>query len=96
MWCRSRFNIESPPRSGCRSHNLEGPTVLHYAAGQEITNHFDFLNTEMPNYEDELSRRGQRVITFLIYLNDDYGGGETEFPELGVRHKAVVAKACSS
>jgi prolyl 4-hydroxylase len=67
--------------------NLEGPTVLHYAPGQEITNHFDFLNPEMPNYDDEISRRGERIITFLIYLNDDYAGGETDFPELGVRHK---------
>ena len=72
---------------GLPVENLEGPTVLHYAPGQEITNHFDFLNPEMPNYDDEVSRRGERVITFLIYLNDDYGGGETDFPELGVRHK---------
>jgi hypothetical protein len=72
---------------GLPVHNLEGPTVLHYAVGQEITNHFDFVNPEMPNYDDEISRRGERVITFLIYLNDDYDGGETEFPELGVRHK---------
>ncbi len=72
---------------GLPVQNLEGPTVLHYAVGEEITNHFDFLNTEMPNYDDEVSRRGERIITFLIYLNDDYGGGETEFPELGVRHK---------
>lgn len=73
--------------TGLHVHNLEGPTVLHYAVGQEITDHFDFLNPEMPNYEDEVSRRGERVITFLIYLNDDYGGGETDFPALGVRHK---------
>jgi len=72
---------------GLPVQNLEGPTVLHYAVGEQITNHFDFLNTEMPNYDDEVSRRGERIITFLIYLNDDYGGGETEFPELGVRHK---------
>jgi prolyl 4-hydroxylase len=72
---------------GLPVHNLEGPTVLHYAPGQEITNHFDFVNPEMPNYDDEIGRRGERIITFLIYLNDDYGGGETDFPELGVRHK---------
>jgi len=68
-------------------HNMEGPTVLHYEVGEQITNHFDFLNPEIPNYEDEIRRRGERIVTFLIYLNDDYGGGETDFPELGVQHK---------
>jgi hypothetical protein len=72
---------------GLPVHNLEGPTVLHYEVGQEITNHYDFLNPEMSNYDEEVSRRGERIITFLIYLNDGYGGGETEFPALGVRHK---------
>lgn len=67
--------------------NMEGPTVLHYEAGEEITNHYDFLNPRSPNYQDEISRRGERIITFLVYLNDDYGGGETDFPKLGIRHK---------
>jgi hypothetical protein len=67
--------------------NMEGPTVLHYEVGEEITNHYDFLNPGSPNYQDEISRRGERIITFLVYLNDDYGGGETEFPKLGIRHK---------
>jgi prolyl 4-hydroxylase len=67
--------------------NMEGPTVLHYEVGQEITNHYDFLNPRSPNYQDEVTRRGERIITFLVYLNDDYGGGETEFPKLGIRHK---------
>jgi hypothetical protein len=67
--------------------NMEGPTVLHYEVGEEITNHYDFLNPGSPNYENEIRRRGERIITFLVYLNDDYGGGETEFPKLGIRHK---------
>ena len=67
--------------------NMEGPTVLHYTVGQEITNHFDFLNPKIPNYQDEIERRGERIITFLVYLNDDFGGGETDFPRAGVRHK---------
>jgi prolyl 4-hydroxylase len=67
--------------------NMEGPTVLHYEVGEEITNHYDFLNPRSANYEDEIRRRGERIITFLVYLNDDYGGGETEFPKLGIRHK---------
>jgi prolyl 4-hydroxylase len=68
-------------------HNMEGPTVLHYEVGEQITEHTDFVNPRIPNYEEEIRRRGERIITFLIYLNDDYGGGETEFPQLRVRHK---------
>ena len=30
---------------------------------------------------------GQRIITFLIYLNDDYEGGETVFTELDLSYK---------
>jgi hypothetical protein len=67
--------------------NMEGPTVLHYEVGEQITNHYDFLNPQSPNYHDEVRRRGERIITFLVYLNDDYGGGNTEFPELGISHK---------
>ncbi len=67
--------------------NMEGPTVLHYEVGEEITNHYDFLNPRSPNYQDEISKRGERIITFLVYLNDDYGGGKTAFPKLGIVHK---------
>jgi hypothetical protein len=72
---------------GLPLHNMEATSILHYAVGQEITNHFDFVDPDLPNYEEEIERNGQRVLTFLIYLNDDYAGGATEFPALGVTHK---------
>jgi hypothetical protein len=28
--------------------------------------------------------QGKQMITFLLYLNQDYDGGETTFPELGI------------
>ena len=67
--------------------NMEAATILHYDPGEEITNHFDFVDPATPNYAEELQRNGQRVVTFLAYLNDDYEGGETAFPQLGVSHK---------
>jgi len=67
--------------------NMEGATVLHYAVGEEISNHYDFVDPATPGYEEEVRTRGERIITFLVYLNDDYDGGETEFPRLGVSHK---------
>jgi len=72
---------------GVPVENAEGPTILHYSVGEQITNHYDFLNPAIPDYEDLMERHGERIITFLLYLNDDYDGGETDFPRLGVRHK---------
>ncbi len=67
--------------------NAEGPTILHYAVGEQITNHVDFLNPGIADYERLIHERGERIITFLLYLNDDYDGGETDFPRIGVRHR---------
>jgi hypothetical protein len=71
---------------GVSVHQMEGPTVLHYAVGEQITNHYDFVNPRIPNYDAEIAQRGQRIVTFLVYLNDDYEGGETDFPSLGLRY----------
>jgi prolyl 4-hydroxylase len=69
--------------------NFDGPTALHYRVGEEIKDHFDYINPNIPNYEHEIRTRGERLITFLVYLNDDYEGGETAFPALDVSHKGA-------
>ena len=68
-------------------NRLEVSSILHYAPGQEFKPHFDFLEPSLPGYALDLERGGQRAATFLIYLNDDYEGGETEFPKLEWRYK---------
>jgi prolyl 4-hydroxylase len=73
--------------SGLPLVNMEGATVLHYDVGEEIENHYDFVDPSIPDYEREIATRGERVVTFLVYLNDGYEGGETDFPRLGVTHK---------
>jgi len=67
--------------------NMEAPAVLHYEVGEEISDHYDFVNPNTQDYAQEIARNGQRVVTFLVYLNDDYEGGETGFPTLGFKHK---------
>ncbi len=66
---------------------MEAPAVLHYLPGQEFLPHVDFLDPESPGYVEQLAHLGQRVVTFLLYLNDDYEGGETEFPIVSWRYK---------
>ncbi len=67
---------------GAPFSHLESPFVLHYAPGQAFEDHYDFVDPETPDYADEIARNGQRMVTFLVYLNDDYEGGQTEFPRL--------------
>jgi prolyl 4-hydroxylase len=66
--------------------HMEAPTVLHYAVGETIGNHYDFVDPAHPNYAEEIRRFGNRKITFLIYLNEGYEGGETAFPKLELSH----------
>jgi hypothetical protein len=77
---------------GLPLHNMEATAILHYAVGEQISNHFDFVDPAIPNYDQEIQSNGQRMLTFLIYLNDDFDGGETEFPELGVSHKGRLGE----
>src|SRR6202042_3131387 len=58
----------------------ERTSILHYAVGDDFKPHFDFLDPAMPAFAAEIRKTGQRIFTFLLYLNDDYDGGETEFP----------------
>ena len=66
---------------------MEAFAILNYAPGEEASEHFDFLDPSIPAYAEEISALGQRVATALVYLNDDYEGGETAFPELGLAHR---------
>lgn len=67
--------------------HFEAPMVLHYEVGQQITPHFDFIDAQAGDYAEQIRAQGQRMITFLLYLNDAYTGGETTFPELGLAHR---------
>jgi hypothetical protein len=67
-------------------NQMEASTVLHYAVGETIGYHYDFVDPAAPGHAEEVRTRGHRVATFLVYLNDGYEGGETVFPRIGVRH----------
>ncbi|WP_395646585.1 2OG-Fe(II) oxygenase [Terricaulis sp.] len=73
---------------------LEPTNILHYEKGQEYKAHFDFITEqEAHGFQSELARIGQRICTFLIYLNDDYEGGETDFLRLDWRFKGKTGDA---
>lgn len=65
---------------------MEIPKVLHYAPGETFAPHYDFLDASEPAYGAELAEHGQRTHTFLLYLNDEFRGGETRFLEIDLAH----------
>ena len=72
---------------------MESTAVLHYEPGEEFLPHFDFLDVNQPGPAKDVAGRGQRVLTFLISLNEGYEGGETDFPEIGKRWKGRKGNA---
>lgn len=79
--------------SGIPPTNMEDMGVLHYEVGQEFVRHVDYLNPDLPAYVQVIAERGQRVATFLTYLNDDFDGAETEFPALALRYRGKAGDA---
>ncbi|TMH73658.1 MAG: hypothetical protein E6H57_01465 [Betaproteobacteria bacterium] len=63
--------------------NADACQILHYEIGQQFAPHHDFLDVSFPGHAQDVAARGQRVLTLLIYLNDDYEAGDTAFPVLG-------------
>lgn len=56
-----------------------------YEVGQQFKDHFDWFDGK--NFFTYLKDQGNRTYTFMVYLNDDLEGGETEFPKLDIKYK---------
>jgi prolyl 4-hydroxylase len=66
--------------SGTEVARGETLQILRYGPGQQYRLHTDAV----PGLAN------QRVLTLLVYLNDDYQGGETAFPDIGVSVRGRV------
>lgn len=62
----------------------EPPNVISYLPGQQFEEHVDFFEPLSPHFRAELEVFGQRVATCVTYLNEDFEGAETYFPQAGL------------
>lgn len=72
---------------------LEPAEILHYSIGERYKTHVDFFHPALPTFAEEMRAKGQRIKTCLVYLNGDFGHGETEFPKLGIKFRGEVGEA---
>lgn len=73
--------------------HLEYGQCVSYTKGQEYQAHFDTVDEQTPMGQKLAQRYGQRVFTMLVYLNDDFEGGETYFPLLDQKVTPCQGKA---
>lgn len=64
--------------------NAEPFTIIRYGPGDEYRPHADYYDPADPGSSVGLNQGGQRVATFLLYLNRPGGGGATAFPRRGL------------
>ena len=63
--------------------------VVKYNPGGYYRPHYDACDYRRENCDRFNGDKGPRFITFIIYLNDDFEGGETHFPNI---NKSIVPK----
>lgn len=76
-------------RTGMPVENQEDLQVVSYGPGGFFKPHYDPCDGEKDFCQRMDGSAGPRIWTYLIYLNDDFEGGETVFPLIG---KAVKPK----
>lgn len=67
--------------------NAEDLQVVKYKPNGMYRPHHDACCDENELCNDFLKRGGQRIRTIVIYLTDDFDGGETNFPTLNKKYK---------
>lgn len=66
----------------CPAENGEQFALLRYRPGQAYAPHCDWIDPATPGKDREVAESGQRIATLLVYLNDEFRGGETHFVRL--------------
>lgn len=78
---------------GINFDNAEHLQVVRYFPGQFYNYHHDSCDTNNKECVAFLKRGGQRILTILIYLNNEFTDGETSFKNLNLKMKPKTGDA---
>ena len=73
---------------GVPIENSESLQIVKYKPGTYYREHHDSCCDDNDACKNFAGNAGQRIRTILVYLNDDFEGGETHFPTLNKKLKA--------
>ena len=72
---------------------IEPLQIIRYGIGDRYDPHNDWFDPNDSGSFPALTQGGQRTKTLLLYLNTPDAGGDTNFPEAGVRVNAIGGSA---
>ena len=59
--------------------------LVKYTSSEQYVPHFDSFHFAADKYPANIRNQGQRFFTALLYLTQNYTGGSTSFPKLGLQ-----------
>lgn len=80
--------------TGVSKFNFEIPHIVEYEVGGEYKEHYDCFQPNTDYYEEAMGKSGQRTHTIILYLNEDFTGGETYFPKYDAKIKPKTGSIC--
>ena len=79
---------------GIPIENYENLQVVNYKSTEKYDAHYDACDPSEEICQDDIKNRGGlRYATFIIYLNDNFTGGETDFPKRNFKAQPKIGKA---
>ena len=79
---------------GIPKENYENLQVVNYKSTEKYDAHYDACDPKEEICQNDINTRGGlRYATFIFYLNDNFTGGETDFPKRNIMAKPKVGKA---
>lgn len=80
--------------TGLPASHQEDLQVVRYDVGGRFDDHYDVCTSHDPDHCMKMNNgAGERRVTMLVYLNDEYQGGETVFPLVQYAVKPKRGKA---
>jgi prolyl 4-hydroxylase len=84
-----RIESKAAKAAGVNVDQIEGLQIVRYYPGEKYDAHNDWFH----HGDKDTQEKNQRYVTILVYLNDDFEGGTTDFVNLGLKVKPVKGNA---
>lgn len=87
-----RFKSLTAAITGLPVCNQELPNFVKYDKNGFYKPHFDGFDQETENGQKGMRGWGQRMFSSILYLNEDFTGGDTFFPDINKTIKPATGK----